>query len=244
MAVGSLPLTITSATTPTAKAELDPTTGRPCLNASLKLDLKLDIADLLQLLVTFAAEKDVTTRDTAEMKVHPVVTTAAAQTKAKRTEKAARESKPSEMRAPPARSKDHNWTWADPMYANESWILEYAQRPDVRWCQEELSSAGESFVAITDEDQRRAFQEMEFEPLPVPERTRVSHANFKDADAIRYPPASTSDTAASSSQRTRPSASAAQKVRESRAPPGLHPGRGHTRLEDQGRLYAKDCKSQ
>ena len=48
MAVGSLPLTLTTGTAPMSKTEVDPVTGRPLLSLSVNLDLKMDIAGLVE----------------------------------------------------------------------------------------------------------------------------------------------------------------------------------------------------
>ena len=59
VASGSLPLTLTTGTSPTSKTELDPVTGRPQLSVSVNLDLKMDIAGLVELLVNMAKVQDV-----------------------------------------------------------------------------------------------------------------------------------------------------------------------------------------
>ncbi|CAE6970992.1 unnamed protein product [Symbiodinium sp. CCMP2592] len=167
MASKSLPLTFTTGSSSKAEINLDPLSGRPCLCLSVNLQMKLDIANFIQLLQQFAADSTAA----AVEKPRDVV-----------SKKAGSVAVRSEQDSAPRRK---HWTWEEPMYSSEPWIVAYAQRPDVCWRKEELVSAGQPYVVLENEEHRQAFRETTFEPLPVPESRPMTHGNFKEAEAIR-----------------------------------------------------------
>jgi len=183
MAVGSLPLTLTAGNSPTSKTELDPETGRLQLNVSINLNMKIDIASLVDLLVGVAKVQDVQ---------HSKPSESAKETKEKLSE--AEEPTPAGRPTPapsperpregPERQPQKKWTWDDPMYALQSNYEAYAKKPEVKWQRSEFEE-NDFFALDPDSEQKKAFLEMVFEPLPVPERIGITHANYKEADLLR-----------------------------------------------------------
>ena len=103
----------------------------------------------------------------------------------------------------PGRQK---WTWEDPMYALQSNYEAYARKPEVKW---QKSDFEESDFFALESEQKTAFMEMVFEPLPMPQRIGITRANYKEADLIRFPPSQ--DTA--SREMARPPAPEAKESR-------------------------------
>ena len=91
-----------------------------------------------------------------------------------------------ETREEPKRLRK-KWTWDDPIYTLQSSYAAYAGKPEVKWQRSEFEENG--FCAVEPEsEQKKAFTEMVFEPLPVPERIGITCANYQEADLIRFPP--------------------------------------------------------
>ncbi|CAE7399806.1 unnamed protein product [Symbiodinium sp. CCMP2592] len=242
MAPNSLPLTLTTGPASKADINLDPRSGRPCLCVSVDLQMKLDISDLIQLLLHFAADS----RAPAPDKSSDLC-----------SNKTGSVADRSEEQSAPRRK---NWTWEEPMYSLEPWIEKYSQRSDVCWRKEESVSAGEPFCVVDNEEYRQAFREMTFEPLPVPERSPMTHANFKEAEVIRFKEAQSvrrspgripvaSSASTSPSEESNLSFLSAGMHAKAKAPAGRLRHQAHRSVpssdEDPGRMYPnQDCKSQ
>ncbi|CAE7233237.1 unnamed protein product [Symbiodinium sp. CCMP2592] len=184
MAVGSLPLSLTAGSS-TSKTELDPVTGRPQLNVSVNLNMKIDIASLVDHLLVFAKVQDVQ---------HIKPSESAKETKEKLSEaeeptpgRPTPAPSPERPREGPERQPQKKWTWDDPMYALQSTYEAYAKKPEVKWQRSEFEE-NDFFALEPDSEQKKAFLEMVFEPLPVPERIGITHANYKEADLKRFGP--------------------------------------------------------
>ena len=139
----------------------------------MNLELKMDIGALVELLVTMGAKSSEVEQVDQE----------------KDQEKATKK-----KRDPfPLPREKRQWTWEDPMWATDPNVKAYMAKPEVSWKSTDFEEG--TIFRLSDPAQKAATK---FEPLPVPERIRITRKNVKEADLIRFPPES---GPASSSQR-------------------------------------------
>ncbi|CAE7319203.1 unnamed protein product [Symbiodinium sp. CCMP2592] len=165
------PIRLKPSCPPTAKVMVDEFSKRPTLRVQTHFNLDMDMAGLVELLARLAG-----LTGQPEKASSPGLTG--------KTRSAGDASK--------AKSRDY-WKdrhakrltfWEQPIQEFHA-ELHAKYHQDYKWSSAEFE--GEQPVFVMSREQQSTFRDLVFDPLELPERQRVTHANYKEADSKRFP---------------------------------------------------------